>query len=61
MEKPRGYEGLSGRDDQTGRRGWSQTWPRAAHAPARGGFGRERNSPVWARGLPKVGDFSFGG
>ena len=29
MEKPRGWGGLSGRDDQSGRKGWPKTWPRA--------------------------------
>ena len=29
MEKPRGWGGMSGRDDQSGKRGWLETGPRA--------------------------------
>ena len=37
MEKPRGWDGLSGRDDQSRRRGWSETWPRAIMCHPRAG------------------------
>ena len=56
MEKPGGWEGLSGRDNQTGRRGGQKR-----HELVRGGYRGEENTHVWARGLSSTGDFSFSG
>ena len=49
MEKPRGWEGLPGGENQVGRRQWSETGPRTTHTPARGGCHKGKVTCVEAR------------
>ena len=46
---------------EAGGRRVSHVPSRSTHAPALGGCLGERNLRLWARGLPYVGDFFFGG